>query len=365
MATDCAERAFILNTWLLIISSYVSIIFAMIFLHDVYPGAIVVLFLYFWINLLYHLAIFETLEVGYDKVETIFNWRSNASECLLMIFLWPIVYCEADVLRKISKAVWYCMNGLEWLAVIIKVAFMLLLISFVTNVTSDSQVIVLSIFAILHTVMAFYNYKGVQVSWYMIVMLGPILISFTFLVWFIVITLAYKECIKPREEHTNVRRIERERRDRRAYRSGRQNSILPLRAQDSEVHQRLHLAIEGNRTPQNMSRRRYDGPQRFNTIKAIGKILTEWKRGNSIKESIDKIMCCVWLEYFNPGEEVIELKWGRGHIFHPNCIKDWTKENKTWPVCRANVVEMAKREHAKSYQDPSVSWANISVIRQP
>lgn len=68
MSSDWAEKAFIINTWNLIIQSYFWNIWAFIKFLDAFTGAPAVLITYLFLNALYHLAIFETLEVEAKRV---------------------------------------------------------------------------------------------------------------------------------------------------------------------------------------------------------------------------------------------------------------------------------------------------------
>ena len=365
MSTDWAERAFIINTWLLVIGSYVSILAALITLHSIFPAAFLIIIVYFMLNIVYHMAIFETLEVGYDKVKTMFCWKPKTSKFCLKTWLCPFIYWEAKAVKKASLTVGYFMNGLEWLAVIIKGALTIVIITFAFYVNGKTQVFWYVIFAVLHTVLAFYNYKRVQITWYMIVMLVPIIIFFIVVIIYVITTVLYKEWWMERTVRHKDINTERRRREHRSGRPrGRNNSntILPYNNDgDLEAQTRLRVAIDHGQTPQNMSRCRYNGPERISSIKAIACILTQWKTRHLDPTKIDQIMWWICLDYFKQGEDVIELKCGLGHIFHPKCIKSWAKDNKTCPVCKTNLAEMAKKEIARSYQDPSVSWANISI----
>lgn len=84
--------------------------------------------------------------------------------------------------------------------------------------------------------------------------------------------------------------------------------------------------------------------ERLPTMKVMNDMLSHWKKGYSFKSSNQNISCSVWLEEFKDKEQIIELHWGKGHIFHPDCIEDWAKRNKSCPLCRQNFVEIARKE---------------------
>jgi hypothetical protein len=67
-------------------------------------------------------------------------------------------------------------------------------------------------------------------------------------------------------------------------------------------------------------------------MKVMGDMFTQWKRGYSLKDSVQTKSCCVCLEDFQKDEEIVELHCGKGHIFHPNCIKDWARQHDSCPL---------------------------------
>ena len=42
----------------------------------------------------------------------------------------------------------------------------------------------------------------------------------------------------------------------------------------------------------------------------------------------------ICLDEIQDSQQVIELKCGRGHIFHIKCLKAWSKTKPSWPLCR-------------------------------
>ena len=87
--------------------------------------------------------------------------------------------------------------------------------------------------------------------------------------------------------------------------------------------------------------------KRQQTMKVMGNMMSEWKRGFSLRDKSKVVSCSVWLDEFNKGDEVIELHCGKSHIFHPNCIEDWAMRNKSCPLWRTDFVELARKEQAE------------------
>mmetsp|Transcript_41220 Transcript_41220/g.47477 ORF Transcript_41220/g.47477 Transcript_41220/m.47477 type:complete len:148 (-) Transcript_41220:13-456(-) len=91
--------------------------------------------------------------------------------------------------------------------------------------------------------------------------------------------------------------------------------------------------------------------RRVPTVRVMGDMMKQWRRAYTLKDQDQNNACCVCLEEFNKGEEVIELHCGKGHIFHPDCLEDWARRNKSCPLCRTDFVELARREHIPSVPD--------------
>ena len=80
-------------------------------------------------------------------------------------------------------------------------------------------------------------------------------------------------------------------------------------------------------------------------------MLHDWKRTYSLKPENQNEACSVCLVEFNKGDELVELHWGKGHLFHPDWIEDWAKRNKTCPLCRKDFVEVARKEQMEKMQE--------------
>lgn len=62
---------------------------------------------------------------------------------------------------------------------------------------------------------------------------------------------------------------------------------------------------------------RFAAIQRSTTNKAMDNIMLNWRRKFSLKDKNRAESCCVCLEDFKKEDQIIELKCGQGHIFHP------------------------------------------------
>ena len=92
--------------------------------------------------------------------------------------------------------------------------------------------------------------------------------------------------------------------------------------------------------------------QRLPTVKVMGDMIKQWKRAFTLKDIDQVSACCVCLEEFQKGQEVVELHCGKGHIFHIDCLEDWARRNKTCPLCRQDFIEIAREENNPATQNP-------------
>ena len=85
-------------------------------------------------------------------------------------------------------------------------------------------------------------------------------------------------------------------------------------------------------------------------VNAFQAILLHWKRQYLATDVENNPNWCVWLDNFNIGEDIVELHWNPGyfgHIFHCECIRDWSLKQRTCPLCRKDFVELIKQEKEK------------------
>ena len=104
---------------------------------------------------------------------------------------------------------------------------------------------------------------------------------------------------------------------------------------------------------------------RGGTLMALRRIFEGWRRGNSIRPQLQNETCCIWLEEFKNDQVFIQLKWDKQHWFHIICIAEWTKNNTTWPIWRANYIEVAKEENRRLFDNDSLSIHSISNEERP
>mmetsp|Transcript_19362 Transcript_19362/g.17168 ORF Transcript_19362/g.17168 Transcript_19362/m.17168 type:complete len:81 (-) Transcript_19362:133-375(-) len=79
--------------------------------------------------------------------------------------------------------------------------------------------------------------------------------------------------------------------------------------------------------------------------------MKNWKRIYKEKDNPVSPTCVVCLEDFELGEDIIELRCNsklNGHIFHPNCINSWSKNEKTCPVCRKDFIDDNRNREIRS-----------------
>jgi hypothetical protein len=83
----------------------------------------------------------------------------------------------------------------------------------------------------------------------------------------------------------------------------------------------------------------------FNRMAAsnvLDNIRSQWRKTFTFKDKTQS--CSVCLEKFKQGEDIIELHCDSKHIFHPDCIEDWARINRTCPLCRIDIFELARNE---------------------
>lgn len=47
--------------------------------------------------------------------------------------------------------------------------------------------------------------------------------------------------------------------------------------------------------------------------------------------------CVICFVAFNENEEILQLKCGENHTFHPECLKKWLRINNACPICRSTI----------------------------
>lgn len=184
-----------------------------------------------------------------------------------------------------------------------------------------------------------------RLLWFLIVLLIP-MISLLLMTCFLgILVLSYRKILlRPVTPSIDE---EDQRRHRRNH----------YRQRDLEINQESFYQIRrGQRISDNRSL------QRFDTYKAMNKIMTEWRRGLSLSQQEDNTkIWVICLDNFRPEDYCVELKCGKGHCFHWNWINTWAQRNKSCPVCRKDFINIAKEEIRHSYQDPSLSWSHIQL----
>ena len=95
-------------------------------------------------------------------------------------------------------------------------------------------------------------------------------------------------------------------------------------------------------------------------VKALKRIFKTWRRGNSLISNLEEKTCSIWLGDFEDRQVLIQLKWNHSHWFHYEWIRKWATTNDTWPIWRANYVEVAHKEIWRSEKLDRLSMHSIS-----
>ncbi|CAI2383874.1 unnamed protein product [Moneuplotes crassus] len=87
---------------------------------------------------------------------------------------------------------------------------------------------------------------------------------------------------------------------------------------------------------------------RLGTMLSVEMMMKNWRRPYVQEDRLTSPNCCVCLEEFQTRELIMELHCtpGRhGHIFHLECIENWSKKEKTCPLCRKNFIDIVRQEY--------------------
>jgi hypothetical protein len=76
----------------------------------------------------------------------------------------------------------------------------------------------------------------------------------------------------------------------------------------------VFLQAQNNPVPQNPALQQpFGGVQKMNTVKAMGNVMTNWRRTFSFKNQTLNENCCICLEDFNKGDDIIQLHCNPAH----------------------------------------------------
>ena len=106
------------------------------------------------------------------------------------------------------------------------------------------------------------------------------------------------------------------------------------------------LMAEADEINVNRENNRFANAPQFGTVKVVNGMVNGWKRKWTSTDIQVNPSCCVWLEEFIIDEEIVALHCTdeQNHTFHPLCINDWAKKNRTCPLCRTDLVQLARKE---------------------
>ena len=83
---------------------------------------------------------------------------------------------------------------------------------------------------------------------------------------------------------------------------------------------------------------------RLPTAQAMDELFHNFKR--TLSKSDDKPACSICLGDFEPGMEIIALKCHEAHIFHVDCLEEWSKKSGSCPLCRKDLADQVREEKA-------------------
>ena len=102
-------------------------------------------------------------------------------------------------------------------------------------------------------------------------------------------------------------------------------------------------------------------------VDAFQAILKHWKRKFLPSDIENNPNCWVCLDNFKFDEDVVELHWNPGsfgHIFHPDCINDWSQKQRTWPLCRKDFIDLVKQEKNNGLIHEEIKADPINLHRE-
>ncbi|CAI2362077.1 unnamed protein product [Moneuplotes crassus] len=89
---------------------------------------------------------------------------------------------------------------------------------------------------------------------------------------------------------------------------------------------------------------------RLDSTLSVEMMMKNWSRKFTEEDTNACPSCCVCLEDFEVGENIMELHCNpksHGHMFHLECIDSWSKKEKTCPLCRKNFIDIVRDEYSR------------------
>ena len=379
MKLPIEDKLLIVNTYLAVLFAYALHIMAFYFFYDLFPGSIIIWILMMLWMIIYHFGMFENLDTEFDKVEDVFWYKSildkcwvskmqnneesdpelNTEVCNLTTILTYGLLCPLVLLRfnekveKFSLKLGKWINDYEYLTMFVKLVTWGVIWIFYKYWSGTDENVILTLYLLSHFIIATYSFKKFQSLYYIIVMTIPLLLIYSWRWLGKNWNKKLERSIRRNDEEQSASNINIEQSDSfnlNRSRRNRNNRIQNLPSLNRTNRQTHYI---------NNSRSKF---KRLETFDVLDKILKDWKRSETLNKTTSIKWCWVWLEQWKPGQDLIELKWGKNHIFHKVWIKRWAQRRKTWPIWRTDFIDLARNEVPYPYNDNSLEWSQLELI---
>ena len=318
--SDTGETVFIIQCYLVFIAAYLIPLVAFIVLSENHSQAFIILF-YLPFTFLYHIWLIKRLKIKDDSIQNTFWGKDDWQKQQQWIFGCPLAFCHLSKFTQLADLGEKLMRKYEGFIFISKlVSVGSLVYWFFVEENSDELVMVILLISI-HGIIAFYDIEIVQIVIFTTVFLIPLILAL------IIMPCVQDACSCLFKQHNE---------------NNREAEVELGEAQIVILNQ--NAQVDNNEG--NDDNIRFAAVQRTTTNKAMDNIMHNWRRKFSMKDK-NVESCCVWLEDFKKEDQIIELKCGVGHIFHPEWLQSWAQRHHSCPLCRADFVDIAKMEGEK------------------
>lgn len=300
---------------ILVISSYAMLGYSLSLSGDVdRRGAIVYFITYLGANLFNHLAFFGKItEYPKEDIALILPRNPVLKWMVLIIFLIPITFPSWIIPQIIAVGTSIIEHTCILLVVFLRTALLISFIGWFVISETTTQLVVWIIAWFLYATLALYRHQAVRKLWHFMLFLPPMLIL---KFWQAFTSFLAKICWC------------------------RSNRVRQANSNNRPIRNIFNIFQEGQQISRVERRNVYD--QRN---KAIVWIWENWKTKFYPTDGyVGEEAWTIWLDLFKEGEEVVQLKWSKEHMFHAGWIKSWGERKDTCPNWRKNFVSMYYEE---------------------
>ena len=86
-------------------------------------------------------------------------------------------------------------------------------------------------------------------------------------------------------------------------------------------------------------------------------------KGRVSLKKIDRgILCSICQDDLEQNQSVLQLDWGKTHLLHFNCFKEWVKFKFECPTCRTNLVNLYKDKLQIEAKEKKEYWEDYKYL---